>query len=106
MQLAITVLGNRQTHFIEHILPAISRCHCNIVEISLTDLAESSAAYFLIEGNWNHIAKLENIFDSIAFVSRMLESAPNLAQFRLHLVCACSNLLFKHLVHLEHIFSV
>ena len=65
MQLAITVLGNRQTHFIEHILPAISRCHCNIVEISLTDLAESSAAYFLIEGNWNHIAKLENIFDSI-----------------------------------------
>lgn len=65
MQLAITVLGNRQTQFIEHILPAISRCKCNIVEISLNDLAESTAAFLLIEGNWNHIAKLENIFDGI-----------------------------------------
>lgn len=65
MQLAITVLGNRQTHFIEHILPAISRCKCNIIEINLNDLTESTAAYMLIEGNWNHIAKLENIFESI-----------------------------------------
>ncbi|MGR9115070.1 MAG: glycine cleavage system protein R [Gammaproteobacteria bacterium] len=65
MQLAVTVLGNRQTQFMEHILPAISRCKCNIAEISMNDLAESSAAYLLIEGNWNYIAKLENILDSI-----------------------------------------
>lgn len=65
MQLAITILGDRRTHFIEHILPAISRCKCNIAEISLTDLTESTAAYLLIEGNWNYIAKLENIFESI-----------------------------------------
>ncbi|MGR9052040.1 MAG: glycine cleavage system protein R [Gammaproteobacteria bacterium] len=65
MQLAITVLGQRQTQFIDHILPAISRCQCNIVEISLSDLSESTAAYLLIEGNWNYIAKLENIFAGI-----------------------------------------
>ncbi|PKM10751.1 MAG: transcriptional regulator [Gammaproteobacteria bacterium HGW-Gammaproteobacteria-3] len=65
MQLAITLLGNRQTLFIEHVLPAISRCKCNIVEISVNDLAESTAAYLLIEGNWNHIAKMENILDSL-----------------------------------------
>lgn len=65
MQLAITALGNRQTQFIEHILPAVSRCKCNIIEISLTELSDMTAAYMIIEGNWNHLAKLENLFEGI-----------------------------------------
>ncbi|GAB4257617.1 MAG: hypothetical protein Kow0065_07010 [Methylomicrobium sp.] len=65
MQLAITVLGKRHTSFIEPILAAISRCKCSIVEIRATDLAESTAAYLLIEGNWNYIAKLENTLDAL-----------------------------------------
>lgn len=65
MQLAITVLGKRQSYFIEPILSSVSRCQCSISEIRSTDLAESTAAYLLIEGNWNHIAKLENLLETL-----------------------------------------
>ncbi|MCF7964658.1 ACT domain-containing protein [Methylobacter sp. Wu8] len=65
MQLAITVLGNYQTHFIAEILPAVRDCKCNILEIRLSRLAQSSAAYLLIQGNWNQIAKFENTLDII-----------------------------------------
>ncbi|WP_341326152.1 ACT domain-containing protein [Methylotuvimicrobium sp. KM2] len=65
MQLVITVLGKRQPQYIEPILAAVSRCKCSVAEIRSTDLAESTAAYLLIEGNWNHIAKLENLLDTL-----------------------------------------
>ncbi|MEQ1528426.1 MAG: ACT domain-containing protein [Methylococcales bacterium] len=65
MQLAITALGNNQTHFISEILPAVRDCNCNILEIRCSRLAQSSAAYLLIQGNWNQVAKLENVLDSI-----------------------------------------
>ncbi|MBU2571705.1 MAG: transcriptional regulator [Gammaproteobacteria bacterium] len=65
MQLAITVLGKRQSQYIEPILAAVSRCKCSIAEIRSTDLTESTAAYMLIEGNWNHIAKLENLLETL-----------------------------------------
>lgn len=65
MQLAITVLGKRQSQFIEPVLAAVSRCECSIAEIRATELAESIAAHLLIEGNWNHIAKLENLLETL-----------------------------------------
>lgn len=65
MQLAITVLGKRQSQFIEPVLAAVSRCKCSIAEIRTTELAESTAAHLLIEGNWNHIAKLENLLETL-----------------------------------------
>ncbi|MFZ2171399.1 MAG: ACT domain-containing protein [Methylococcaceae bacterium] len=65
MQLAITVLGNPQTHFIAEILPAVRDCNCNILEIRSSHLGHSSAAYLLIQGNWNQIAKFENTLDNI-----------------------------------------
>jgi glycine cleavage system transcriptional repressor len=65
MQLAITVLGNNNSNFISEILPAVRDCNCNILEIRTSRLAQSSAAYMLIQGNWNQIAKLENTLDSI-----------------------------------------
>jgi glycine cleavage system transcriptional repressor len=65
MQLAITVLGTHQHNFIAEILPAIRDCKCNIVEIRSSRLSQVTAAYLLIQGNWNHIAKLENTLDTI-----------------------------------------
>ncbi|MCK9394471.1 MAG: transcriptional regulator [Methylobacter sp.] len=65
MQLAITALGNYQINFIGEILPAVRDCKCNIMEIRLSRLAQSSAAYLLISGNWNQIAKFENTLDTI-----------------------------------------
>lgn len=65
MQLAITALGNNQINFIAEILPAVRDCNCNILEIRSSRLAQSTAAYLLIQGNWNQIAKLENTLDVI-----------------------------------------
>jgi len=65
MQLAITALGDNQINFIAEILPAIRDCKCNILEIRSSRLAQSTAAYLLIQGNWNYIAKLESSLDVI-----------------------------------------
>lgn len=65
MQLAITALGNNQINFITEILPAIRDCKCNILEIRSSRLAQTTAAYLLIQGNWNQIAKFEGILDAI-----------------------------------------
>ncbi len=65
MQLAITVLGINQTNFIGEILPVVRDCNCNILEIRSSQLGQSTAAYLLIQGNWNQIAKVENTLDSI-----------------------------------------
>ncbi len=65
MQLAITVLGNHQINFIGEILPVVRDCNCNIMEIRSSHLGQSAAAYLLIQGNWNQIAKFENTLDNI-----------------------------------------
>jgi glycine cleavage system transcriptional repressor len=65
MQLAITALGNHQINFIAEILPAVRDCKCTILEIRSSRLAQSAAAYLLISGNWNQIAKFENTLDMI-----------------------------------------
>lgn len=65
MQLALTVLGNNQINFIGEILPVVRDCNCNIVEIRSSHLGQSAAAYLLIQGNWNQIAKFENCLDNI-----------------------------------------
>ncbi|MGZ8158971.1 MAG: glycine cleavage system protein R [Methylobacter sp.] len=63
MQLAITALGNNQINFVAEILPAVRDCKCNILEIRSSRLAQAAAAYLLVQGNWNQIAKLENTLD-------------------------------------------
>jgi glycine cleavage system transcriptional repressor len=65
MQLAITVLGSNQINFIAEILPVVHDCSCNILEIRSSHLGQSTAAYMLVQGNWNQIAKFENTLDNI-----------------------------------------
>ncbi|MGZ8136511.1 MAG: glycine cleavage system protein R [Methylococcaceae bacterium] len=65
MQLAITALGNNQVNFIAEILSAVRDCKCNILEIRSSRLSQSTAAYMLVHGNWNQVAKLENLLDAI-----------------------------------------
>ncbi|MEY3808131.1 MAG: hypothetical protein RI893_1107 [Pseudomonadota bacterium] len=65
MQLAITALGNYQIKFIAEILPAVRDCKCNVLEIRSSRLAQSTAVYLLISGNWNQIAKFESTLDII-----------------------------------------
>lgn len=65
MQLAITVLGNNKINFVAELLPAVRDCKCSIMEIRTTRLAQSTAAYMLVQGNWNQIAKFESTLELI-----------------------------------------
>lgn len=65
MQLTITALGNQSTRIIAEILTAISSCECNVLELRSSHLAQSTASYLLVDGNWNHIAKLESILEAL-----------------------------------------
>lgn len=65
MQLAITALGTNSNHYLNDVLSAINNCKCNLIELRTSQLAQASAAYFLIEGDWNQIAKLENLLENL-----------------------------------------
>jgi glycine cleavage system transcriptional repressor len=65
MQLAITALSNNHPRFLAEFLPALRDCKCTLLEIRSSRLAESTAAYLLIQGNWNQIAKIENMLDAL-----------------------------------------
>ncbi|NOT84141.1 MAG: transcriptional regulator [Methylococcaceae bacterium] len=65
MQLALTILGSRTQKMISEVLLAVSDCKCIIVEMSSSQLSQATAAYLLIEGNWNHIAKFENTLETL-----------------------------------------
>lgn len=65
MQLAITALGNLNSHFLADILPTIRDCKCNVLEIRSSRLGQSTASYLLIQGNWNQIAKVESVLESL-----------------------------------------
>ena len=65
MQLVISVLSSNQTDLIAEILPVIRDCNCNIVEIRSSQLSHAAAAYLLVQGNWNQIAKVEATLEHI-----------------------------------------
>ncbi|MDD1622841.1 MAG: transcriptional regulator [Methylococcaceae bacterium] len=66
MQLAITVLGNKTSDFLSEALSAVSACQCSVLELRTSNLTQITALYLLIDGNWNHIAKLEGLLDVLA----------------------------------------
>ncbi len=65
MQLAISVLGNKTEGFIVEILSAVSVCQCSVIELRTANLTEITSVYALIDGNWNHIAKLESMLEAL-----------------------------------------
>lgn len=66
MQLAIAVIGKNIPEITVDLMHVISDCQCNVLECRITVLGREYAAHALVEGNWNHIAKLENVLDTLA----------------------------------------
>lgn len=66
MQLVITALGEDRPDLIVEITRVVKDCKCQILESRLTELGSEFAAYMLVDGNWNHIVKLENAMESLA----------------------------------------
>ncbi|GAB6048365.1 glycine cleavage system protein R [Methyloparacoccus murrellii] len=65
MQLAITVLGENHPDLIIELTRAIKDAKCMILESRMTELGREFAAHLLVEGNWNHIARLENAMENL-----------------------------------------
>ena len=65
MQLAITVLGEQRPDLIVELTRAIKDAKCTIQESRMTELGLEFAGHLLAEGNWNHIARLENALESL-----------------------------------------
>ncbi|MGR8932343.1 MAG: glycine cleavage system protein R [Gammaproteobacteria bacterium] len=63
MRLAITVLGSKADTLIPELLSVICVCQCGVLEMCTGHLTEINSAFFLVEGNWNHVAKLESLLD-------------------------------------------
>lgn len=66
MQLIVIAVGVNPTDMIEELSRAIGDCLCSVAEARMTDMAGDLAAYFLAEGNWNHIARLETALEALA----------------------------------------
>lgn len=65
MQLAITFIGNDQNKLLTEILIAANDCNCKIAEMRSSRFSTQSIGYLIIEGNWNHLAKFENILNGV-----------------------------------------
>ncbi len=66
MQLTITVLGENHPDLIIELTRAIKEAKCTILESRMTELGLEFAGHLLVEGNWNHIARLENAMETLA----------------------------------------
>jgi glycine cleavage system transcriptional repressor len=66
MQLAITILGETHAELIIELTRAIKDAKCTILESRITELGPEMGGHLLVEGNWNHIARLENAMEALA----------------------------------------
>lgn len=71
MQLVITVAGQDRLELIEELTRAIKECKCNILESRMTELGSEFGAHLLVDGNWNHIVKLESALDAMGARNRL-----------------------------------
>lgn len=60
MQLILTTVGPNPSELIEELAHLIRDCRCTTIEARVTELSGACAAHVLVEGNWNHIARLES----------------------------------------------
>jgi glycine cleavage system transcriptional repressor len=66
MQLVITALGANRPDLIPELTRTIKDAKCTILECRMTELGFEFAGHLLVEGNWNHIVRLENALESLA----------------------------------------
>lgn len=60
MKLTITFQDYKNANALESILKCILDSDCQLAELRSLNLADINAGHLLINGNWNHIAKLES----------------------------------------------
>jgi glycine cleavage system transcriptional repressor len=66
MQIVVTVMGEDRPDLIAELTRVIKDAKCNILESRMTELGQEFAAHILVEGNWNHVVRLESLLDATA----------------------------------------
>ncbi len=66
MQLIVTVAGDHQGNLFERVIAAIRECECHVKECRMVRMMGGNAGFVQVEGNWNHIARLENLLTALA----------------------------------------
>lgn len=66
MQIVITVMGEDRPDLIAELTRMIKDSKCSILESRMSELGREFAGHILIEGNWNHIVRLESLLESTA----------------------------------------
>ncbi len=66
MLLTITTFGKKEQQRVASITQAIADCDCAIIESRMSSLATDSIFSLLVDGNWNHIAKLETLLEQLS----------------------------------------
>ena len=64
--IAITVQGAIDTNIFKEVTKLASKSDCHIVRAQGQVLGSETSLSCLIEGNWNHIAKVENSLETLA----------------------------------------
>lgn len=66
MQIIVTLMGADRFDRIATISRVVRDCKCTILESRMTELGAEFAGHMLVEGNWNHIVKLENALENLS----------------------------------------
>lgn len=66
MQLIVTAMGSNPTDMIEELSRAVKESRCSVEEARMTDMAGDLATCLMVDGNWNHIARLETSLEALA----------------------------------------
>lgn len=66
MQIVITLMGQDRPDLIADLTRMIKDAKCAILESRMTELGQEFAAHMLVEGNWNHIVRLESLLETTA----------------------------------------
>lgn len=65
MQIVVSVTGKSQPGLLTALLKAFFDCNCCIAESRSMVLADDFSGFWLLEGNWNHVARLENSLEHL-----------------------------------------
>ncbi len=65
MQLIVTAIGDHQGKLFERLISHVRECECHVRECRLARLSGGGAGFVQVEGNWNHIARLENLLSGL-----------------------------------------
>ena len=63
--LAISAVGRAQTNLLDQLSRAVLDCGCSIRESRMSLMGNEFAMIFLVEGNWNNVAKLEAVLPGL-----------------------------------------